>query len=147
MKKNNVENELKFSLPAKGENEGVSRALVGVFVAQLNPTIAELADIKCVLSEAVTNAIVHAYRDRKGAGEVYITVTCFRDRRVKITVKDTGCGIEDIELARRPLYTGHPEEERSGMGFAVMENFSDKLSIVSHPSRGTKVTLWKYLRA
>ena len=146
MKKNNVTNELKFCLPARGENEAVARAMVAAFAAQLNPTIAELADVKCIVSEAVTNAIVHAYRDRAGGGEVYITVTCFRDRRVKITVKDTGCGIEDVEQARRPLYTGHPEEERSGMGFAVMENFSDRMSVVSKPAHGTKVTLWKYLR-
>ena len=142
-----IENEMHLILPAKSENESISRAVVGAFLAQANPTLEELADLKCVVSEAVTNVIVHAYRgyhqeDRK----LYIRVICYRGRLVKIIVRDKGCGIADIEAARAPLFTTDPEHERSGMGFAVMENFTDKMTVLSKLGQGTKVTLWKQLK-
>lgn len=145
-----VLNEMKVVLPAISANESICRALVGAFVAQLNPTIEQLADIKCAVSEAVTNCIVHAYRSDKSSsdadyGDIYISVTCYCDRRVKITVRDEGCGIPDIEAARAPLFTTDTAGERSGMGFAVMENFCDKLSVASRVGHGTKITLVKYL--
>lgn len=144
----NIQNECKLTLPALSVNEGICRAAVGAFVSMLNPTLEELADIKCAVSEAVTNAIVHAYRflPDTEVGEVYIAVTCYSDRRVKITVRDEGCGIEDIEAARTPLFTTASSEERSGMGFSVMEHFSDRVRIWSVPGRGTKITLLKQLR-
>ena len=150
MKRNgNVQNELKLTLPALSINEGIARAAVGAFVSGLNPTLEELADIKCALSEAVTNCIVHAYRHvaDEQVGEIYIAVTCYRDRRVKITVRDEGCGIEDVEAARAPLFTTASSEERSGMGFSVMEHFTDRVRVWSVPGRGTKITLLKLLRA
>lgn len=147
-KQGNISNEMKITLPAIGENEGICRAMVGAFVSRMNPTIEELADIKCAVSEAVTNCIVHAYRGLASPeyGDIYILVTCYRDGRVKITVRDSGCGIPDIAAARTPLFTTAPEEERSGMGFSVMENFTDKLIVSSKVGHGTKVTMIKKLR-
>lgn len=137
------ENTLKVQFPSLSANEGMARALAGSFIMQLDPTVAELADIKCAVSEAVTNCTVHAYRDT--VGEIYMTFKSFDDRTVKIEIKDRGCGIEDLPRALTPLYTTDRENERSGMGFTVMESFTDKMRVTSKPSRGTKVTLIKKL--
>ena len=136
-------NKLQLTLPALSVNESVARAIVSAFCAQLNPTIEELADIKCAVSEAVTNCIVHAYRET--TGDIYITVRIFDTRTVRIEIKDKGCGIEDIELVKTPLYTTDTTGERSGMGFAVMESFMDKLTVKSTLGKYTKVTLVKTL--
>ena len=140
-------NECKITLPALSVNEGICRAMVGAFLSQLNPTLEELADVKCAVSEAFTNAVVHAYRaENKEIGEVYIALTSDRSGRVKIIVRDKGCGITDIALARTPLFTTDPDGERSGMGFAVMESFCDRVLVWSKPGHGTKVTLLKTLQ-
>lgn len=136
-------NKLQLTLPALSVNESVARAIVSAFCAQLNPTIEELADIKCAVSEAVTNCIVHAYRET--TGDIYISVRIFDTRTVRIEIKDKGCGIEDIELVKTPLYTTDTTGERSGMGFAVMESFMDKLTVKSTLGKYTKVTLVKTL--
>ena len=136
-------NKLQLTLPALSVNESVARAIVSAFCAQLNPTIEELADIKCAVSEAVTNCIVHAYRE--ATGDIYISVRIFDTRTVRIEIKDKGCGIEDIELVKTPLYTTDTTGERSGMGFAVMESFMDKLTVKSTLGKYTKVTLVKTL--
>lgn len=136
-----VINELKVAFPSLSVNEGTARAVVAAFCAQLNPTATELADIKCAVSEAVTNCIVHAYR--QGTGTVYIGVKLYEERLVRVTVRDRGCGIEDVKKAREPLYTTDAESERSGMGFTVMENFMDKLSVRSRVGQGTTVTMYK----
>ena len=136
-------NKLQLTLPALSVNESVARAIVSAFCAQLNPTIEELADIKCAVSEAVTNCIVHAYREMPG--DIYISVRIFDTRTVRIEIKDKGCGIEDIELVKTPLYTTDTTGERSGMGFAVMESFMDKLTVKSAVGKYTKVTLTKTL--
>ena len=136
-------NKLQLTLPALSVNESVARAIVSAFCAQLNPTIEELADIKCAVSEAVTNCIVHAYRET--TGDIYISVRIFDTRTVRIEIKDKGCGIEDIELVKTPLYTTDTTGERSGMGFAVMESFMDKLTVKSTLGKYTKVTLFKTL--
>ena len=141
--KMNCINKMSIKFPALSVNEGAARAIVSTFCAQLNPTIEELADIKCAVSEAVTNCIVHAYKD--SGGEIYITVRIFDNRTVKIEIKDTGCGIEDTALAKTPLYTTDNSGERSGMGFAVMESFMDKMTLVSKVGKFTKVTLTKHL--
>ncbi len=138
-----VENEMSLRLPALSRNEGVCRALVAAFVAQADPTIEELADLRCAVSEAFTNATVHAYREKGGI--VYITVKLYSDRHVIITVRDTGCGIADVKQARQPLFTTDKSGDRSGMGFSVMESFTDHLTVVSHPGGGTRVTMVKYL--
>lgn len=140
-----AKNILKFEFMSFSKNESLARSLVSCFVTQLDPTISELADIKCAVSEAVTNCIVHGYRD--SIGKIYITLSADNERNIKIEIRDRGCGIEDIEKAMEPLYTTDGENERSGMGFTVMESFTDKVSVRSSPGRGTKVTLLKKLAA
>jgi len=137
------ENTMKAEFPSLSQNEALARALVSSFVMQMNPTVSELADIKCAVSEAVTNCTVHAYRDT--VGPILITVKSYSDRTVKIEIKDRGIGIEDIAEAMQPLYTTDRESERSGLGFTVMESFCDKLRVTSKPKKGTKITLIKAL--
>lgn len=136
-------NEMKLRLPSLSVNESVARATVAAFCAQMDPCAMELADIKCAVSEAVTNCIVHAYRDTMGV--IYITVSLYENRRVRIEIRDRGCGIEDVQIARQPLYTTDAQGERSGMGFTVMESFCDKVRVVSKWGKGTTVTLFKQL--
>ncbi len=135
-----MENYMKLSFPSKSQNEAFARATVGAFAAQLDPTCEELADVKTAVSEAVTNAIVHGYVDK--LGEVEITCKIIRDELIVI-VADQGRGIEDISLAMQPLYSGSPDEERSGMGFTVMESFMDTLDVDSQINSGTTVTMTK----
>ena len=125
------------------KNEALARSIVSSFVTQLDPTVAELADLKCAVSEAVTNCIVHGYRD--SIGKIYLTLSENGKRSVKIEIRDKGCGIENIEKAMEPLFTTDAENERSGMGFTVMESFTDTVRVRSSPGRGTKVTLIKKL--
>ena len=136
-------NEMKLKLPSYSVNESAARAMVAAFCAQSDPKTSELADIKCAVSEAVTNCIVHAYRDTVGV--IYITVRLYSDRSLQIEIRDRGCGIEDISLARQPLYTTDAASERSGMGFTVMESFCDKVRVTSKCGKGTTVTLCKRL--
>ncbi len=136
-----VKNTMKLILPSLSVNEGMARAAVAAFCSQLDPAATELADIKCAVSEAVTNCTVHAYRD--SVGLIYITVTLTSDSYAKVEIRDRGCGIEDVKRAREPLYTTDAESERSGMGFTVMESFCDKLRVRSKPGVGTTVTLIK----
>ena len=145
---NSILNKLWITLPALSQNESACRAMVGAFLAQLNPSIDELADMKCVVSEAVTNSIVHAYPDATAdaPGMIYIQVTLYQSRKVKITVRDRGCGIKDIDMAKTPLFTTDPKGERSGMGFAVMENFTDRLVVSSKVGHGTAVYMYKSLK-
>lgn len=140
-----VLNRMQVKLPALSVNEGVARAIVAAFVAQLDPSVTELADIKCAVSEAVTNAIVHGYREYNGTGVVTLTVSILAGRCVKIEVKDKGCGIPDVKTARQPLYTTDAAGERSGMGFTVMESFTDSLRVTSKPGKGTTVTMLRRL--
>lgn len=136
-----VINEMKLQLPSLSVNEGIARAVVAAFCSQLDPASCELADIKCAVSEAVTNCMVHAYRDRLGM--IYITVKLYSDGGVRVVIRDKGCGIEDVNMARQPLYTTDAEGERSGMGFTVMESFCDKVKVSSQCKKGTTVTLYK----
>ena len=138
-----VENEMKLILPSLSVNEGMARAAVAAFCAQLNPTAVELADIKCAVSEAVTNCIVHAYRNTSGI--IYINVSLLEGRVAKIEIKDKGCGIDDVKEARQPLFTTDAASERSGMGFTVMESFTDKLQVRSRTGKGTSVVMYKIL--
>ena len=139
--KQSAVNFVMFRLPALSVNEGVARAAVAAFCAQLAPTAIELSDVKCAVSEAVTNCVVHAYREH--AGHFTVTVLLFEDRRVRIAVRDRGCGIADVKKAREPLFTTDAAGERSGMGFTVMESFMDKLSVRSAVGRGTLVVMEK----
>lgn len=137
------ENEMKFQFFSRSVNESFARVAVAAFVAQLDPTVDELTDIKTAVSEAVTNCIVHAYKDCIGV--VYITVKIYENRRVAVAVRDRGCGIEDVKKAMEPLYTSCPEGERSGLGFTVMQSFTDKLRVKSRPEFGTTVVFEKNL--
>ena len=138
-------NRIQIKLPALSVNEAMARAAVAAFVSQLDPGVTEIADIKCAVSEAVTNAIVHGYRDAAETGSIAITVTILAGRAVRIEIKDKGCGIPDVGQARQPLYTTDAAGERSGMGFTVMESFTDALKVTSKVGQGTTVTMWKKL--
>ena len=133
-------NIMKLEFVSKSNNESFARVAAAAFVSQLDPTLDELTDIKTVVSEAVTNAIIHGYEN--GPGYIRMECSLYADS-VEIKVIDDGKGIEDIELARQPLYTSTPEMERSGMGFTVMESFMDSVEILSEPGKGTVVTMFK----
>ena len=141
-----VINRMQIKLPALSVNEAMARAAVAAFVSQLDPDVTEIADIKCAVSEAVTNAIVHGYRNHRETGSIVITVTILGGRTVKIEIKDKGCGIPDVGQARQPLYTTDAAGERSGMGFTVMESFTDALKVTSKVGQGTTVVMWKRLK-
>ena len=140
-----VLNRIQIKLPALSVNEGMARAAVAAFISQLDPGVTEVADVKCAVSEAVTNAIVHGYRGYEGTGTISLTVSILAGRAVKIEVKDKGCGIPDVAKARQPLYTTDAAGERSGMGFTVMESFTDALRVTSKPGKGTTVVMFKRL--
>lgn len=141
--KNPAVNEMSLRLPALSRNESVCRSIVAAFCAQADPTIEELADIRCAVSEAFTNATVHAYKEK--GGMVYISAKLYSDRSIRVTISDTGCGIADVKKARQPLYTTDRSGDRSGMGFSVMESFTDRLTVTSRPGKGTQVSMLKYL--
>lgn len=134
--------EMKMEFSSQSENEGFARVAVGAFIAGLNPTVDEMADVKTAVSEAVTNAIIHGYDQKEGK----VWITCeIKEQEVEICVIDTGKGIEDIKKAREPLYTTRPELERSGMGFTFMEAFMDQVWVASGKNQGTKVTMRKVI--
>lgn len=136
-------NEMKVDFLSRSNNESFARITVAAFVSQLDPTISELTDIKTAVSEAVTNAIIHGYDNNVGVIEMSVRI--FSGRVVEITVRDKGRGIENIELARQPLYTTGNTDERSGMGFTVMETFMDDVRVISNKGEGTKVVLKRCL--
>ena len=131
-----------LSILSRSSNESFARAAVAAFVAQLDPTIDELADIKTAVSEAVTNCIVHAYKD--AIGVIYISAKLFENGKVIVRIRDKGCGIEDVEQAMEPMFTT-AGGERAGLGFAVMESFMDRLRVTSRVGRGTSVTMEKII--
>ena len=132
-------NEFKLTVDSRSINEGFARVVVSAFVTPLDPTLEELADLKTAVSEAVTNCIVHGYRDK--FGKIYISGKIV-DNTVKITVRDRGCGIENVDQAMKPLFTTG-EGDRAGLGFTVMESFCDKITVRSKVNSGTSVTLIK----
>lgn len=138
--KNKYDNEMKLEFMSKSCNEAFARITVAAFASQLDPTIEELSDIKTSVSEIVTNSIIHAYDTSDGIIKIISKII---DNTIVIEISDTGKGIEDIELARKPLYTSKAELERSGMGFTIVENFMDELKIESIVGLGTKITMKK----
>jgi stage II sporulation protein AB (anti-sigma F factor) len=138
-----MDNEMTLTFLARSENEGLARMAVTSFIAQLDPTINELSECKTIISEAVSNAIIHGYA---GNPNGIITVHAVRDGAViSVAIKDNGFGIADIEQAREPLYTTKPEIERSGMGFTIMESFADHLQVDSTLGEGTVITFTKQI--
>lgn len=140
-----VINEIKFIMPALSINESSARAVVSSFLIQLNPSVEELSEIRTVVSEAVTNSIVHGYRNKKG--NIEMTVRLLKNKEVYIKIRDKGCGIENVEQAMEPLFTTAPEEERSGLGFSVMQSFTDSLKVKSELEKGTTVIMRKKLES
>lgn len=138
-----ISNEMKLQLESRSVNEGYARVAVSAFVCQLDPTVEEINDIKTAVSEAVTNCIVHAYKN--GLGKIYITVRLYEESTVQISVRDKGCGIEDVKQAMQPLFTS-AGEDRAGLGFSVMESFCDAVKVRSRQGKGTTVTLVKRIR-
>lgn len=141
--KSRYDNEMELNFLSKSNNEAFARITVAAFAAQLDPTIEELADIKTAVSEAVTNCIIHGYEDTEGIVKVKATLL---GNVIEIEISDNGKGIEDIELARKPLYTTKGNLERSGMGFTIMESFMDKVEIHSVVGIGTKITMKKKIK-
>ena len=138
----NITNKMHLTFDAKSVNEAFARMTVMAFMADMNPTIDELEDVKTAVSEAVTNAIIHGYNDETKQVEL----SCERDgKKLTVVVEDKGVGIPNIEEARQPFYTTKPEQERSGMGFAFMEAFMDEIRIASAPGEGTRITMIKYI--
>ncbi len=136
---------MKLQFAAKSENESFARVAVASFISQIDPTLDEINDIKTVVSEAVTNSIIHGYEENP---EEIVTITVTIDHmEVEITIEDSGKGIENIEEARQPLFTTKPELERSGMGFTIMENFMDQIEVTSSLGKGTTITLRKMLKS
>ena len=141
---NLYKNEMKLEFLSKSSNESFARIVVAAFVAQLDPSLEEISDIKTAVSEAVTNSIIHGYENKEGI----ITIKCkLIKNSILIEIIDNGKGIEDIEKARQPLYTSKSNLERSGMGFTIMESFMDKINIESIVGVGTKVTMEKEIKA
>ena len=139
-----VTNYMKMTIAGLSKNEGLARMCVAAFAAQLDPTIEEINDIKAAVSEAVTNCIVHGYRDT--IGDIDIKLKILGEDTLYIRITDKGVGIEDIEQAMQPMFTTCPEGERAGLGFAVMQSFTDSLRVRSKPGKGTSVTMKKALR-
>lgn len=137
------DNEMKLEILSKSNNEAFARITVAAFVSQLDPTIEELADIKTAVSEAVTNSIIHGYEDTEGVIKVTGRIL---GNTVEIEISDTGRGIEDVEIARKPLYTTKANLERSGMGFTIMESFMDEVQIESVLGLGTKIKMKKTIK-
>ena len=137
------DNEMKLEFLSKSCNEAFARIAVAAFASQLDPTIEEIADIKTAVSEAVTNCIIHGYENTQGIVKLHCML---KDNNIIIEVSDTGVGIEDINMAKEPLYTSKPNLERSGLGFTIMQSFMDELNIESVVNLGTKVTMRKSIK-
>ncbi len=138
-----AENKTKITFPSYSANESFARGAAAAFLARYDPTVPQLADIKTAVSEAVTNCIVHAYPE--SVGDIAMTIAMYPGRKLRIVIADQGIGIPDVEKAMQPLYTTGNPEERSGLGFAVMQSFMDTVKVTSHPGRGTRVVLNKTL--
>ena len=136
-----MNNRLKIEFPARSENERLARVACSAFVLELDPTVEEMSELKTAISEAVTNSIIHGYKDDV-SGEVKIEAE-LKENVATYIITDNGCGIEDVEKAREPLYSGSGDAERSGMGFSIMEAFMDELVVESSPGRGTRIIMKK----
>ncbi len=141
---NEIINTMSMQIPAKSENESFARAVVAAFCVGLNPTIDEVSDIKTAVSEAVTNCVVHAYQKRQSKDDL-ITIECkLFSQMLEVTISDCGVGISNIKQAMEPFYTTEPDNERSGMGFTVMQSFMDSISVNNRNGGGTVVTMRKH---
>lgn len=135
----NIINEIKIIFPSNSCNESLARSVISAFAAQLDPSVSEIGEIKTAVSEAVTNCIVHAYRGTQG--KIELVARHLEGNVLYIKIRDNGCGISDIKQAMEPLYTSAPEEERAGLGFALMDSFMDKITVRSTEGKGTTVIM------
>ena len=135
-----MDNEMKLEIKSKSANEAFARATVAAFASQLDPTLEELADIKTAVSEAVTNCIIHGYENKEGEIHIHCKL---HEKTIEIEIIDYGKGIENVDMAKQPLYTSKPELERSGMGFTIMESFMDEMKVESIIGMGTKIFMKK----
>ena len=133
-------NEFKLTIDSKSVNEGFARVVASSFITPLDPTVEEIADLKTAVSEAVTNCIVHAYKN--SCGKIYISGAITDDNKIRLVIRDKGCGIDDVNQAMKPLFTTG-EGDRAGLGFTVMESFCDSVRVRSVLNKGTTVTLVK----
>ena len=138
-----VINQMTMKFESRSVNEGFARMATAVFVSQLDPTLEEISDVKTIVSEAVTNAIVHGYKDR--CGQIHITAKLFDDQTAEIRVRDQGCGIADVQKAREPMFTTG-NDERSGMGFTIMESFMTTFEVTSMPGKGTSIHMRRKIK-
>ena len=136
-------NHMKMEIPALGKNESFARNAVAGFAVECSPTVSEISDIKTAVSEAVTNAVVHAYDTERAENLIEICADIDDDGTLTVSVRDFGRGIEDVAAAREPFFTTKPDDERSGMGFTVIETFMDELTVDSEPGKGTTVVMRK----
>ena len=136
-------NKIEIKFDALSQNEAFARLAIAGFILYKNPGVNDLEDIKMAVSEAVTNSIIHGYNNNGGSIRMYCEIN--KDT-LKVEIEDYGIGIDNIEQARKPLYTSRPQDERSGMGFTIMEAFMDKISVVSEKNKGTKITMYKDLK-
>ena len=135
-------NEMNLQIEAKSVNEAFARYAVSAFAAQLDPSVVEITDLRTVVSEAVTNCIIHGYRGAEN-GIIYITASYYDDRTFRVKIRDKGCGMEDLELCMQPFYSGDASGERGGMGFTIMDSFTDKMRVTTRKGKGTTVILTK----
>lgn len=140
----NRHNQMETTFLSQPENESFARVVIAAFAVQLSPTVSEIADIKTAVSEAVTNAIVHGYEGTRGMVTLRAAID---DRLLTVEITDQGRGIRDVQQAMEPFFTTHPEQERSGMGFSVMQTFMDELQVTSAPGEGTSVRMRKRIRS
>ncbi|MBP0989897.1 MAG: anti-sigma F factor [Oscillospiraceae bacterium] len=138
-------NEMKLTIESRSVNEGFARGAVALFSSQLDPTVEEITEIKTAVSEAVTNCIVHAYKQTIGL--IYINAKIFDDNSIRIKIRDKGCGIDNIKRAMEPSFTTDPASERAGLGFAIMSAFTDNIKVYSSPGKGTSVLLCKKIKS
>ncbi len=145
MEEKDRKNRIRFEFEARSQNESLARSVAAAYVLPLDPTVEEVTEIKTAVSEAVSNAIIHAYPEKEETGIVVLEAELRGERDVMFVIRDKGVGIADVSQARAPLFTTGAPEERSGMGFTVMESFMDKIEVRSEPGNGTEVTLIKRL--
>lgn len=137
-------NEMNLVIDSNSVNESFARYAVSAFASQLDPSVSEITDLRTVVSEAVTNCIIHAYRGTKG--KVYINATYYEDRTFRVKIRDKGCGMDDLELCMQPFYSEDASGERGGMGFTIMDSFTDKMRVTTRKGKGTTVVMSKRFR-
>ena len=137
-------NTMSLVIDSNSVNESFARYAVSSFAAQLDPSVSEITDLRTVVSEAVTNCIIHGYKGKQG--KIFIYATYYDDRSIKVKIRDKGCGMEDLELCMKPFYSGDTSGERGGMGFTIMDSFTDKMTVTTKKGKGTTVTMTKRFR-